>query len=205
MTTRTRTTRATLLPITTRKTMARGKRGLGAAATMAIGGVLALAPTPASASVSQGYVVGAGVVTDDWGDEGPLSASQHSNSYAVGLWQWVLWAEAAPETNGTAFDLGDIDCRFGANTTYATKQLQKRWRLSQDGIVGKATFSRADNELILFEGSGFDTVAYSGSEGDIYFNRDDVGVYTFPVVYKDDEILDASYSAAPAEVCEYGN
>ncbi|WP_405876446.1 hypothetical protein [Streptomyces sp. NBC_00005] len=63
MTIRTRITRATLRPIITGKTMARSERGLAAAAAMAVGGVLALAPTPASASVPQGT----GPVTNDRG------------------------------------------------------------------------------------------------------------------------------------------
>ncbi|WP_406437216.1 hypothetical protein OHB14_59760 [Streptomyces sp. NBC_01613] len=63
MTIRTRITRATLRPIITGKTMARSERGLAAAAAMAVGGVLTLAPTPASASVSQGT----GPVTKDRG------------------------------------------------------------------------------------------------------------------------------------------
>ncbi|MDQ0913493.1 hypothetical protein QFZ22_009565 [Streptomyces canus] len=200
-----RVTGTTLLPINTGGNMALCKRVLAAAAAIATGGVLALAPTPASASVSQGYVIGVGAATDDWGDEGPLSASQHSKSYAVGLWQWVLWAEGVKEPNGTQFDMGDIDCRFGSTTTYATKQLQARWHLSQDGIVGKDTFSRADNELVLFAGGAIDDVTYGGNDGEIGFWRDELGQYNFPVVYEDNEYLTASYANAPAEACQYGS
>ncbi|MDT7840728.1 peptidoglycan-binding domain-containing protein [Streptomyces justiciae] len=50
------------------------------------------------------------------------------------------------ESNGTQFDQADIDGRFGANTKYATKQLQKAWGLTQDGVVGKNTFGAADDK-----------------------------------------------------------
>ncbi|WP_307183907.1 hypothetical protein [Streptomyces canus] len=191
-----RVTGTTLLPINTGGNMALCKRVLAAAAAIATGGVLALAPTPASASVSQGYVIGVGAATDDWGDEGPLSASQHSKSYAVGLWQWVLWAEGVKEPNGTQFDMGDIDCRFGSTTTYATKQLQARWHLSRTGLSARTPSAEQTMNWSSLRGGAIDDVTYGGNDGEIGFWRDELGQYNFPVVYEDNEYLTASYANA---------
>jgi peptidoglycan hydrolase-like protein with peptidoglycan-binding domain len=150
-----------------------------AAATMTLlTGSLALAATPAHASVSQGYVGGAGTVTDDWGDEGTLSQTSHANSNATRLWQVVLWADGAIESDGTTFDAADIDCHFGPNTYAATRNWQSRHAVTVDGLVGPGTFGRADNNLAL-SGS---QVLYNGSALDVYFNRVDdryqMGAYT---------------------------
>lgn len=147
-----------------------------ALAACAAVGLTALSTSPASASVSQGYIFGSGTVIDDWGDEGPLWAggtSQTSN--AVGLWQYVLWAEGATEQNGTAYDYADIDCDFGANTTYATKKLQARWGLGADGQVGSKTFSIADNHLRGSTGK----VTYFGQAHAVTFTRSSGGAYRF--------------------------
>lgn len=104
---------------------------------------------PAHASVSQGFIAGAGVVTDDFGDEGTLSQSQHANSYATGLWQAILWADGAIESNGTTYDDVDIDCQFGPNTAAATRNWQSMHGVGVDGIVGPQTFGRADDNLRL--------------------------------------------------------
>ena len=48
-------------------------------------GVLAVSAAPASASVSQGYITGSGDWRDDWGDEGPISASTRSYSNVVAM------------------------------------------------------------------------------------------------------------------------
>ncbi|MEU6184304.1 peptidoglycan-binding domain-containing protein [Streptomyces coeruleorubidus] len=137
-------------------------------AAISVAGVAActmvLSSTPASANVSQGVIYGGGKITDDWGDEGPLSSSHYSTSHAVGLWQWVLYTEGVKEQDGTPFDQSDIDCAFGPNTTYATKQLQRKWGLAQDGIVGPDTFGKADNNL--FRNSDTQsTIYYQQSDG----------------------------------------
>lgn len=82
-----------------------------------------------------GYVAGSGVRTDDWGDEGEISTNSYRNSGATGLWQWVLYADGAIESNGGAFDQADIDCDFGPNTVAATKSWQRDHDLTDDGRV----------------------------------------------------------------------
>ncbi len=129
--------------------MTRKLRGFAVlAALVTIISAIGLA-TPAQANVSQGFLAGAGTVTDDFGDEGPLSQTQHANSFATGFWQAILWADGAIESNGTAFDEADIDCRFGPNTAAATRNWQSTHGVGVDGIVGPETFGRADNQLRL--------------------------------------------------------
>ncbi|MBX9397164.1 peptidoglycan-binding protein [Streptomyces sp. TRM72054] len=152
------------------------KRALVALAACTALGLTALSASPASASISQGYIFGSGTITDDWGDEGPLWAGgKYQTSNAVGLWQYVLWAEGATEKDGTAYDYSDIDCVFGANTTYATKKLQTRWGLKADGIVGSKTFSIADNHLRGSTGK----VYYFGKARAVTFVRSSGGAYRF--------------------------
>jgi len=116
------------------------------AAAIAIGALFT--SSPAQASVSQGYVAGSGTVTDDWGDEGEMATNAHRYSGATGMWQWVLYADGATESNGTAFDESDIDCDFGSNTTAATKSWQRSHGLDDDGRAGPNTLSKADNNLV---------------------------------------------------------
>ncbi|MBC7269338.1 MAG: peptidoglycan-binding protein [Streptomyces sp.] len=152
------------------------RSGLVALAACVVVGATTLSTTPASANISQGYVFGSGTITDDWGDEGPLwSGSQYRISNAVGLWQYVLWAEGAIEQNGTAYDYADIDCDFGPNTTYATRRLQSRWGLDADGAVGGQTFSIADNHLRGDTGR----VTYYGRARAVTFIRTTGGAYRF--------------------------
>ncbi|MFE9648465.1 peptidoglycan-binding protein [Streptomyces sp. NPDC006365] len=80
------------------------------------------------------------MVTDDWGDEGPLSTTRNSHNSVVGLWQWVLWADGYLPESG-------VDCHFGSQTRAATMKWQDDRGLDDDGIVGPATFGRADNNL----------------------------------------------------------
>ena len=80
-----------------------------------------------------------------------MSQSSHSYSGATGLWQWVLYADGAKESNGTAFDQADIDCHFGPNTAAATRNWQSRHNVGIDGIVGPQTFGAADGNLRVFE------------------------------------------------------
>ncbi|MFD7304830.1 peptidoglycan-binding protein [Streptomyces pharetrae] len=111
-----------------------------------VAGALALSASPASASSSNGFISGGGSFYDDFGDEGTLSTSSHKDTNATCLWQIILYAEGVKESNGTQFDHADIDGRFGSNTAYATKQLQKAWGLTQDGKVGTKTFGSADDK-----------------------------------------------------------
>ncbi|MFI6939620.1 peptidoglycan-binding protein [Streptomyces sp. NPDC050418] len=126
----------------------RSTRGrLAAAAVGAVAaGTLAIGVSPASASASSGYISGAGTIFDDMGDEGTLSTSSYEHSGATCFWQNVLYAEGAIESNGTAFDKEDIDGNFGANTKAATKSLQRRWSLDDDGIAGPATLGKVDRK-----------------------------------------------------------
>ncbi|MGW4019851.1 peptidoglycan-binding domain-containing protein [Streptomyces sp. NPDC005009] len=132
---------------------------LGAAAVAALAaGALAVGTSPASASASSGYVSGADTYTDDFGDEGLLSTSSHSSSNATCLWQIILLAEGANESDGTDFDMSDIDGHFGPNTQHATKRLQVSWGLADsfseaDGKVGPNTFGYADSKLRYLGGS----------------------------------------------------
>jgi peptidoglycan hydrolase-like protein with peptidoglycan-binding domain len=144
----------------------RKRTALGAIALLMSGG-LALAPL-ASASTSQGYIAGAGTLTNDWGDEGLLSTASHAHSNATALWQAVLWADGARESNGTYFDYSDIDCHFGSNTKAATKNWQKVHDLSQDGVVGPHTFGRADNQL---RNDGGGVVKYYGQVHNVWLKR----------------------------------
>ncbi|MFF0653863.1 MULTISPECIES: peptidoglycan-binding domain-containing protein [Micromonospora] len=139
------------------------KKLLAAALTTTVGIIGFVAP--AHANTSQGFVAGSGAVTDDFGDEGTVSRSSHTRSGATGLWQYILWADGAKESDGSAFDASDIDCDFGPNTEYATKDWQRRYGLSADGVVGTGTFGRADNKLAQVGdlGEGQIRVRYNGS------------------------------------------
>ncbi|QLQ39942.1 peptidoglycan-binding domain-containing protein [Micromonospora robiginosa] len=139
------------------------KKLLAAALTTTVG-IIGFA-APAHANTSQGFVAGSGAVTDDFGDEGTVSKSSHTRSGATGLWQYILWADGAKESDGSTFDASDIDCDFGPNTEYATKDWQRRYGLGADGVVGTGTFGRADNKLAQVGdlGEGQIRVRYNGS------------------------------------------
>ena len=144
---------------------------LGAAVTVTI----MMGATPAHATVAEGWVAGIGVITDDWGDEGTLSSNHFRNSGATQLWQWVLFADGAIESNGTPYDVADIDCDFGPNTTYATKDWQRSQGLSADGLVGPLTFGKADNKLVeipLFFNPRAWNVKYVGKAHTVYLYRE---------------------------------
>jgi peptidoglycan hydrolase-like protein with peptidoglycan-binding domain len=175
----------------------------GAVAALATG-ALALGASPASAAASNGYVSGAGTFYDDFADEGTLSTTSYSTSNATCLWQIILYAEGVKESNGTLYDKSDIDGKFGANTKYATKQLQKKWGLTQDGIVGKKTFGSADDKWNASTRAGeLEYRAYSSNastryklryHGDRYyfdFYRTANGNYRF---YHNSKWMYASYS-----------
>lgn len=176
--------------------MFRVKRAVVASLT---GALLAtgLAASPASATVSEGYVAGTGTIRNDWNDEGVLSLTKYSRSKAVGLWQWVLWAEDATIYGNMGsirkFALTDIDCVFGENTAYATEDVQMddgMSNLESDGVVGPATFDyfaanlrdggsyNADYQLINYMGKSR-TVRFLRHKGTgAYMFRDYNGNWT---------------------------
>ncbi|MFI7578170.1 peptidoglycan-binding protein [Micromonospora sp. NPDC049497] len=129
---------------------------------------------PAQASASQGYVIGSGDVTDDFGDEGTLRrGGAYANSGATGLWQWILYADGYLTSS-------DIDCEFGPTTEAATKKWQAARSLTADGIVGTATFGYADWKLYVTGQSGETLdVRYSGTARSVYFTRNWQGKYSF--------------------------
>lgn len=124
-------------------------------------GAIAIPAAPASANVSQGYVKGSGTWTDDWGDEGPISASTRSYNNVVAMWQKILVADGYLAASG-------VDCRFGSATTAATKRWQTDRGLVGDGVVGPRTFTRAATRLTTYEGWFY----YDGLGSNfIYFGR----------------------------------
>jgi hypothetical protein len=151
-----------------------------------------LAPVPAFASEANGVIGGAGAVSDDWGDEGPLSMNSHKHSWATGLWQSVLVAEGAQKADGSLYTDADIDCDFGPVTQAATIDLQKRYGLKADGIVGTQTFSFLDGPhqspsgltatgLFVYTGTYSDGVNYATefTEFPMEFRRNSSGLYLF--------------------------
>jgi peptidoglycan hydrolase-like protein with peptidoglycan-binding domain len=148
-----------------------------------------LTAAPSSASVAQGYVVGAGDINDDWGDEGPLSLLVNNHSNVVGLWQGVLYADGYLANS-------DRDCRFGQATEAATKKWQKDHGLVADGIAGPLTFGKADDSL-FWDG---DQIKYDGSVRDIgKMRRDAQGRYYEPSSGEAGGY--ASYTSADAAIC----
>jgi hypothetical protein len=145
-------------------------------------GTLALSASPASASGTYSglaYVYGAGTYVDDWSNEGDLSTGVNTSSNATCLWQKILWAEGAIESDGSTFDAADIDGVFGANTKAATKWYQAQYGLPSDGVVGKDTFGNA-GVLGLRDYTGDGAVeTYHGDRYDINVTRDSEGRYNF--------------------------
>lgn len=129
--------------------------------------------TVEQASVSEGFVAGSGVVTDDFGDEGPVDSNSHPHSLAVGMWQAILFADGAVEQNGTAFDASDIDCEFGPNTTAATQNWQRTEGISPaDGSAGPQTLGHADDFLFIESSTSTQSVVrYFGLVHDLLFIR----------------------------------
>ncbi|CAM5695711.1 peptidoglycan-binding domain-containing protein [Streptomyces aurantiogriseus] len=166
----------------------RTRLAAGVVAALAAG-ALAISASPASAAASDGYVRGAGTYTDDFGDEGLLSTSSYNSSNVTCLWQQILWAEGANESDGTDFDLSDADGLFGSNTQHATKRLQVSWGLADsfndaDGKVGTNTFGYADSKLRYVSGSTasgeYLRVRYDGALHDLDLLRTaDDGYYIF--------------------------
>ncbi|HEY9476096.1 MAG TPA: peptidoglycan-binding domain-containing protein [Mycobacteriales bacterium] len=157
--------------------------------------LLPLGALPANASVSSGVIGGANGITDDWGDEGTLSTSSHANSGATELWQWVLYADGATESNGSAFDQSDIDGDFGPNTDAATRDWQHDHGLGVDGEVGPLTFGAADAHLSVHFQSGDEIqITYSGSAHAIRLYRL-AGVYWSPTPGTPTTLVKATYGS----------
>ncbi|MFC9693805.1 peptidoglycan-binding protein [Kribbella sp. NPDC056951] len=148
-------------------------------------GALGLSASPASAAKDDGFVRGYDTYKGDWGDEGPMAFGfgKHNKSNAVCLWQKILWAEGATESDGTPFDKGDVDGEFGPNTDTATRSLQAKWKLTMDGEVGGDTFGRADDELKVTSGSDKPgkqlNMTYYGDKGSFSVVRNSEGKYSF--------------------------
>jgi hypothetical protein len=155
-----------------------------AVVTTAVAGALAVAASPASAKVSDGYITGGGDISNDWGDEGEVSQSSHAKSNATCLWQQILWAEGVKKPDGKLYSAADVDGQFGANTAYATKKLQSRWGLSADGRAGNNTWGHADSKLRFFDYAteysfGGKILTYEGSARSFYLARTERGSYVF--------------------------
>ncbi|WP_129838320.1 peptidoglycan-binding protein [Streptomyces sp. RFCAC02] len=159
----------------------------GVAMAAAVAGLIM--PSTAQASVAQGYVVGAGVITDDFGDEGPLSTSQNSYNNVVGMWQGILWADGYLESS-------DRDCMFGPVTHAATVAWQEDHGLDGDGIVGPKTFGTAD-DFLFWDGN---EIKYDGAERNLSgMYRDSQGRYYGDGVQG--QIVYVSYTATDAPIC----
>jgi hypothetical protein len=168
---------------------------LAVALVAALTGGIVLA-APAGAAPSHGYVQGAGAVTDDWGDEGIFSRSDISVGWAVGLWQAVLYADGANESDGTDFDLADIDCQFGPNTERATINWQRTHNVDDDGEAGPVTLGRADNKLSVSSTSTDPTVQYNGDRFDLIFDRLPRGNGRYSFINGDGGRLPANYNSS---------
>ncbi|MEW2431234.1 peptidoglycan-binding domain-containing protein [Micromonospora sp. NPDC047644] len=167
-------------------------RAVATAIVVATVGAIAVPAAPASASVSQGYVAGSGTWTDDWNDEGPISASTRSYNNVVAMWQLILWADGYLARSG-------VDCRFGPVTTAATKKWQTARGLVGDGVVGPRTLARAATRLAGYEGEGW--FYYDGAGSNIlHFGRLEDGTWDMSLGI-DLEWRRLSYTAATFSVC----
>ncbi|PWR08119.1 hypothetical protein DKT68_16910 [Micromonospora acroterricola] len=163
-----------------------------AMAVVAMLGTLAISAAPASASVSQGYVAGSGTWTDDWGDEGPISASTRRYNNVVAMWQMILWADGYLARSG-------VDCRFGSATTAATKKWQSARGLVSDGVVGPRTLAKAATRLGVWEGEGWFYYDGAGTEI-IHFGRLPNGRWDMSLG-PDLESRPLSYTSATFSIC----
>lgn len=168
-----------------------------AAATVGavVAGTLAFGAAPASAAASNGYVSGSGYTYDDWNDEGTVSTASHTKSNVSCLWQKILWAEGATESDGSTYDEADVDGVFGANTKYATKKLQSRWGLTADGIAGKKSFTKAGSKLTNSRYVNYDSnrvyiLTYKGSKHSFPVYRGSSGKWSF---YENNKLRLAGY------------
>ncbi|KQV94031.1 hypothetical protein ASD08_18495 [Streptomyces sp. Root369] len=144
--------------------------------------VLSTSPALAAGTYSGlAYVYGADQFEDDWGNEGVLSTSTHTESNATCLWQDILWADGY-------LSASDIDGDFGAKTKAATIAWQTKKKLSDvDGVVGKETFGRADDGLREWdEDNGTLTLYYNGAYYQPTIKRQANGTYGFYVAGTDE-------------------
>ncbi|SIN43198.1 peptidoglycan-binding domain-containing protein [Micromonospora cremea] len=167
-------------------------KAVAMAMVVATFGTLTISAVPASASVNQGYVAGSGTWTDDWGDEGAISASTRSHSNVVAMWQMILWADGYLARSG-------VDCRFGPVTTAATKKWQSARGLVSDGVVGPRTLARAATRLSVYEGEGWYYYDGAGTKF-IYFGRLDDGRWDMSLG-PDLEWRPLSYTSATFSIC----
>ncbi|MET8200970.1 peptidoglycan-binding domain-containing protein [Micromonospora taraxaci] len=167
-------------------------RAAALAMAVAMFGAVVTAAAPASASVSQGYVAGSGTWTDDWNDEGPISASTRSYSNVVAMWQMILWADGY-------LAYSDVDCQFGPVTTAATKKWQTARGLVADGVVGPKTLAKAATRLAVYEGEGWYYYDGAGSEI-VHFGRLADGRWDMSIGI-DLEWQPLSYAAATFDRC----
>ncbi|WP_151771504.1 peptidoglycan-binding domain-containing protein [Streptomyces abyssomicinicus] len=122
------------------------------------------------------YVDGDGVLTDDFGEQaGELGNSlcygcgESSGTDIVKLWQSILASEHL-------LSIDAIDGYFGPATRGATKAWQTKNKLAADGMVGDATWSKAD-DLLRWNTSGT-TVTYDSPEaGSVTLYRGDNSKY----------------------------
>ncbi|MFF9192629.1 peptidoglycan-binding domain-containing protein [Streptomyces rochei] len=143
----------------------------GAAAAAALFAT-AVASPQAQANAQEGYLLGKGVITNDWGDEGILSTTSYNHTDVVAVWQAVLFAD------GYLDGAEDRDCWFGPTTRAATIEWQRDRGLTADGEVGPETFGYADNWLSL-DG---ENVTYDGAVRNLThgLTRDSTtGIYSF--------------------------
>jgi peptidoglycan hydrolase-like protein with peptidoglycan-binding domain len=142
--------------------------------------ILAVSTSPAAASGTYSgldYVYGSDGWVGDWSNEGVLSVNMHASSNATCMWQAILWAD------GKLASLSDVDGVFGNKTYNATRSWQSAERLTVDGVVGKATFGRAELRRIYRSGSysAGQTVnfIYEGKVNWLSVKRDADGNYQF--------------------------
>ncbi|NUT03360.1 MAG: peptidoglycan-binding protein [Hamadaea sp.] len=165
------------------------RRLLRRAAAPALGAALALGvtltmATPAAANGSysgRAYVYGAGVVSDDFNDEGVVNVATNRLTNATCLWQTILWASGYLPSSG-------IDGAFGDQTDAATRNFQRDRGLVVDGSAGKASWAKAGDRIsqrdnqngwlyIVFDGTAGARSAYSSH--DFVLQRSPDGNYRF--------------------------
>ncbi|MGW7682294.1 peptidoglycan-binding domain-containing protein [Kribbella sp. NPDC054772] len=137
------------------------------------GGLLAAAPAHANGSYTgRAYVAGAGIMYDDWRDEGVVSVAVHRSSNATCLWQAILW------TNGY-LPKSEIDGVFGDRTAAATRAFQRANGLSPDGSAGRKSWAAAGGVSHTVDTAGWSNGIYSGSKHAIKVRRSTAGNYQF--------------------------
>jgi hypothetical protein len=126
-----------------------------------------------TASLANRIVQGAGVPSDDLGDEGNLcNGCSFGNGNYAGFWQAILWSEGLLAAN-------QVDCEFGSITASATRNLQSRYGLGVDGEVGPQTRTRIDDFLIASSDPAYN-VYYIGTNGRrVYLFRDTASPYNY--------------------------